>query len=229
MLNYLEGSSLFTFITSSVLESKDLNDSYINILLKCRVRHLPVNHFEAINEDGEKKPSLGELLLLTIAKNVTHRDNLIESDIHILLEELEYVEKNYSNIPYVNYYKAKAYNCLGDKLKAEEAILIYLKESKEYLAWELLSDISDDKERKVQALCKSVICHTRPGQLLRSKTKLFYLLVKEKKFDVAKSLIKISLKQSKSSVRIDLMIGVPYLMTSGLNQLKRSRLFKLLL
>ena len=66
--------------------------------------------FEA-NEDGEK-PSLGELLLLTIAKNVTHRDNLIESDIHILLAELEYVE-NYSNIPYINYYKAKAYNCLG--------------------------------------------------------------------------------------------------------------------
>ena len=64
MLNYLEGSSLFTFITSSVLESKDLNDSYINVLLKCRVRHLPANHFEAINEDGEKKPSLGELLLL---------------------------------------------------------------------------------------------------------------------------------------------------------------------
>ena len=83
------GSSLFTFITSSVLESKDLNNSYINVLLKCRVRHLPANHFEAINEDGEKKPSLGELLLLTIAKNVTHRDNLIESDVHILLEELE--------------------------------------------------------------------------------------------------------------------------------------------
>jgi len=184
-------SSLFTFITSSVLESKDLNDSYINVLLKCRVRHLSANHFEAINEDGEKKPSLGELLLLTIAKNVTHRDNLIKSDVLILLEELEYVEENYSNIPYVNYYKAKAYNCLGNKLKAEEEILIYLKKrSKEYLAWELLSDISDDKERKVQALSKSVICHTRPGQLLRSKTKLFYLLVKEKKFDVAKSLYK---------------------------------------
>ena len=88
------------------------------------------------------------------------------------------------------------------------------------MAWELLSDISDDRN-EVQALCKSVICHTRPGQLLRSKTKLFYLLVKEKKFDVANLFTKISLKQSKSLVRIDLMIGVLYLVNLGLNQLRK--------
>jgi len=183
------GTSLFTFITSSVLETKDLNDSYIRILLKLRVRHLPKNHFEAINEGGEKKPSLGELLLLTIAKNLTNRENPDESDVQILLEELSFVGENYTNIPYIDYYRAKAYHAIGDKKKAEEAILAYLKKrSKEYLAWELFSDISEDKERKVQALCKTVICHTRPGQLLRSQTKLFYILVKEKEFGVAKAL-----------------------------------------
>ena len=185
------GTSLFTFIVSSVLESKDLNESYIRVLLKLRVRHLPENHFEAINEDGEKKPSLGELLLLTIAKNLTSQDQPNESDVQILLEELDFVGVNYTNIPYIEYYRAKAYDSIGDKKNAEGSILTYLKKrSKEYLAWELLSDISEDKERKVQALCKTVTCHTRPGQLLRSQTKLFYILVKEKEFDVAKSLYK---------------------------------------
>ena len=55
------GTSLFTFITSSVLDTQELNDTYIDVLLKFRVRHLPTKHFLAINEDGEKKPSLGEL------------------------------------------------------------------------------------------------------------------------------------------------------------------------
>jgi len=183
------GTSLFTFIVSSVLETKDLNESYIRILLKLRVRHLPANHFEAINEDGEKKPSLGELLLLTIAKNLTSQEKPNESDVQILLEELSFVGENYTNIPYVEYYRAKAYNSIGVKEKAEEAILTYLKKrSKEYLAWELLSDISEDKGRKVQALCKTVTCRTRPGQLLRSQTKLFYILVEEKEFNVAKAL-----------------------------------------
>ena len=185
------GTSLFTFITSSVLETQELNDTYIDILLKYRVRHLPPKHFAAINEDGEKKPSLGELLLLTLSKNITQQNKPVLSDVQILLEELNFVEAHYPNIPYINYYKAKAYHCIGEKKKSEQALLTYLKKrSKEYLAWELFSDLSDDKERKVQALCKAVICHTRTGQLLRCKTKLFYLLVEEKKFEVAKSLYK---------------------------------------
>ena len=183
------GTSLFTFIVSSVLETKDLNDSYIRVLLKLRVRHLPSNHFEAINEDGEKKPSLGELLLLTMAKNLTNQKNVNSSDINILLEELDFVGEHYTNIPYINYYKAKSYLVLEDHEKAEQAILSYLKKrSKEHLAWELLSEILNDKERKIQALCKTVICHAHTGQLLRSQTKLFYLLLKEKEFVVAKSL-----------------------------------------
>lgn len=182
-------TSLFTFITSSVLESKDLNESYIRVLLNLRVRHLPENHFEAINEDGEKKPSLGELLLLTIAKSLTNQDSPSEADINILLEELDFVGEHYTNIPYIEYYRAKAYDSVGNKKKAEEAILVYLKKrSKEYLAWELLSDITEDKNRKMEALCKAVTCHTSPGQLLRPKTKLFYSLVKEKEFEVAKTL-----------------------------------------
>lgn len=183
------GTSLFTFITSSVLESKDFNESYIRVLLNLRVRYLPENHFEAINEDGEKKPSLGELLLLAIAKNLTSQENPSNEDVKILLEELDFVAVHYRNIPYIEYYRAKAYDAIGDKKNAEKAILSYLrKRSKEYLAWELLSDITEDKNRKVQALCKAVTCHTNSGQLLRPKTKLFYSLVKEKEFEVAKSL-----------------------------------------
>lgn len=183
------GTSLFTFIVSSVLESKDFNDSYITILINNRVRHLPANHFEAINEDGEKKPSLGELVLLAIAKNLTNQKEVNSSDVQVLLEELDFVGVNYTNIPYIEYYKAKCFMVLKDLKRAEDAILVYLKKrSKEHLAWELLSDILDDKERKIQALCKTVICHGHSGQLLRSQTKLFYLLLKEKEFVVAKSL-----------------------------------------
>jgi len=186
------GTSLFTFIASSVLETKDFNESYVRVLLKLRVQHLPANHFEAINEDGEKKPSLGELMLLTIAKYLTHQENPSKSDIQILLEELDFVGEHYKNIPYIEYYKAKAYNSVGDKVLAEKAIFAYLKKrSKEYLAWELLSDISETKERKIQALCKTVTCHTRPGQLVRSQTKLFYIFLKEKEFDIAKSLYRV--------------------------------------
>ena len=188
-VNLPSGTSLFTFIVSSALESKEFNDSYIKILIKNRVRHLPANHFEAINEGGEKKPSLGELLLLTIAKNLTNQKEANSSDIHVLLEELDYVGEHYTNIPYIDYYKAKSYLTLKDFKSAEKAILSYLKKrSKEHLAWELLSDIIDDQDRKIQALCKTVICHSNPGQLLRSQTKLFYLLIKEKEFVVAKSL-----------------------------------------
>jgi len=183
------GTSLFTFIVSSVLETKDLNDSYIKVLLKHRVRHLPPNHFEAINEDGEKKPSLGELLLLTLAKHLTHQKNSNSSEVKILLEELDFVGEHYTNIPFIDYYKAKAYIALDDLEKAEEAILSYLrKRSKEHLAWELLSDILSDQDKKIQALCKTVICHAHPGQLLRSQIKLFYFLLKEKEFVVAKYL-----------------------------------------
>ena len=183
------GTSLFTFIASSVLETKDLNDSYVGLLLKLGVQHLPAKHFEAINEDGEKKPSLGELMLLTIAKHFTSQENPSKADILILLQELDYVGEHYKNIPYIEYYKAKAYKAIDDKLMAEKSILIYLrKRSKEYLAWELLADISEHKERKIQALCKTVICHALPGQLLRSQTKLFYIFLKENELDIAKSL-----------------------------------------
>ena len=182
-------TSLFTFIMSSVLETKELNDSHVPILLNLRVRNLPANHFEAINDEGEKKPSLGELVLLTVAKELTNQKQVSEADIHILLEELDFVGEHYKNIPYINYYKAKAYNAIGDKENAVASVLAYLKRrSKEYLAWELLSDISEDKECKTQALCKTVTCHTRPGQLVRSQTKLFYVLLKDKEFAVAKSL-----------------------------------------
>ena len=183
------GTSLFTFILSSVLESKDYNDSYVGLLLKLRVSPLSANHFEAINEEGEKKPSLGELALLAMAKKLTHQNDVNPEDIKVLLDELNYVGEHYKNIPYVDYYKAKCYHVIGDISKAEEAVLFYLKKrSKEYLAWELLSDIVEEKERKIQALCKTIICHAHPGQLLRSQTKLFYLLLKEKDFVVAKAL-----------------------------------------
>ena len=185
------GTSLFTFIMSSVLEAKEFNNTHVPVLLNLRVRNLPANHFEAINDEGEKKPSLGELVLLTVAKELTNQKNPSKADIKILLEELDFVGEHYKNIPYINYYKAKAYNSVGDKENAVASVLAYLKRrSKEYLAWELLSDISDDHERKTQALCKTVTCHTRPGQLVRSQTKLFYILLKDKEFDVAKSLYK---------------------------------------
>lgn len=184
-------TSLFTFIMSSVLETKELNKSHVSVLLNLRVRNLPANHFEAINDEGEKKPSLGELVLLTIAKDLSNQDNPSKADIKILQEELDFVGEHYKNIPYINYYKAKAYNAIGDKENATLSVLAYLKRrSKEYLAWELLSDISEDKEQKIQALCKTVTCHTRPGQLIRSQTKLFYILLKDKEFAVAKSLHK---------------------------------------
>ena len=185
------GTSLFTFIMSSVLETKEFNNSHVPVLLNLRVRNLPANHFEAINEEGEKKPSLGELVLLTIAKELTNQKNPNKSDIKILLEELDFVGEHYKNIPYINYYKAKAFNSIGDNESAVFSVLAYLKRrSKEYLAWELLADISEDHERKTQALCKTVTCHTRPGQLVRSQTKLFYLLLKDREFAVAKSLYK---------------------------------------
>lgn len=142
-------TSLFTFIMSSVLETKDLNKSHVSVLLNLRVRNLPANHFEAINDEGEKKPSLGELVLLTIAKDLSNQDNPSKADIKILQEELDFVGEHYKNIPYINYYKAKAFNAIGDKENATLSVLAYLKRrSKEYLAWELLSDISEDKEQK---------------------------------------------------------------------------------
>ena len=67
------GTSLFTFIMSSVLETKEFNSSHVPVLLNLRVRNLPANHFEAINDEGEKKPSLGELVLLTVAKELTNQ------------------------------------------------------------------------------------------------------------------------------------------------------------
>ncbi|MAZ31289.1 MAG: hypothetical protein CMP57_04255 [Flavobacteriales bacterium] len=185
-------TSLFTFISSSILESQDLNKSYVRLLINIGVRNLPSNHFLALNEDGEKKASLGELMLLCIAKHITHQDKPSAEDVSILLEELSFVGENYKNIPYIDYYKAKAYQAIGDVKNAEVSILDYLKKrSKEYLAWELLADISDGKERKIQALCKTIICHTRPGQLIRSQTKLFHLFVKEKEFGAAKILYKV--------------------------------------
>ena len=185
-------TSLFTFISSSVLESQDLNKSYVRFLINIGVRHLPANHFLALNEDGEKKASLGELMLLCIAKHITNQDKPSAEDVSSLLEELNFVGENYKNIPYINYYNAKAYQAIGDIKNAEISILNYLKKrSKEYLAWELLADISQDKERKIQALCKTVICHSRSGQLIRSQTKLFHLFVIEKDFSVAKALYQV--------------------------------------
>ena len=57
-------TSLFTFITSAAFESKDLNESYIKVLIKSKISNLSANHFDAVNEGGEKKASLGELMLL---------------------------------------------------------------------------------------------------------------------------------------------------------------------
>ena len=182
-------SSLFTFITSSILETRDLTKSYLPILLNYRVRYLPENHFQAIDQDGEKKPSLGELLLLTIAKDITNQENPKPSDVKIFLEELDFVSEKYSNIPYIGYYQTKAYHSIGDQDKAEQSILLYLKKrSKEHLAWELYSDVLENKEKKVQALCKTVICHANSSQLIRSQTKLFHMMLDEKKYDIAKSL-----------------------------------------
>jgi hypothetical protein len=185
-------TSLFTFISSSVFESQDFNKSYVRFLINIGVRNLPAKHFSALNEDGEKKPSLGELMLLCVAKHITNQDKPNIKDVLDLLEELNFVGENYKNIPYINYYNAKAYQTIGDTKNAEISILNYLKKrSKEYLAWELLADISQDKERKIQALCKAVICHTRPGQLIRSQTQLFHFFLKDKEFSVAKALYQV--------------------------------------
>lgn len=182
-------TSLFTFITSSALESKEYNTSYLNLLIHQRLRHLPPNHFEAINEDGEKKPSLGEQILLTIAKVLTAKDSPNKSDIKILLEELDFVEVHYPNIPYTAYYRAKAHDASGNKQDAELAILEYIrKRSKEYLGWELLADIVNDPIRKMRALSKAIICHTRAGQLLRPQMKLYHMFLNEQQYDIAKAL-----------------------------------------
>lgn len=183
------GTSLFTFITSSALESKEFNESYLQILIHQRLRHLPANHFVAINEDGEKKASLGEQILLTIARGLTAQEKPKKSDIKILLEELQFVEENYPNIPFTAYYRAKAYDAVGDKKNAESSVLDYIrKRSKEYLAWELLADITPNKTRKMRALSKAIICHTRPGQLLRPQMKLYHMFLDEQQYDIAKAL-----------------------------------------
>jgi len=183
------GSDLLTFITRSVMESAEFNESYLKVLLSLRVRHLNEDNFVAINEGGEKKASPGETVLLLMAKALTKQAKPAEADLNILLEELDFVEEHYKNIPYTLYYKAKVHLSSGDLEKAEEAIFAYLKKrSKEYLAWELLADITRDKERVIQALCKTVINRSHSGQLLRSKIKLFHLFVAEKEYAVAKSL-----------------------------------------
>tara|TARA_B100001093_G_scaffold338106_1_gene322864 strand:- start:1301 stop:2788 length:1488 start_codon:yes stop_codon:yes gene_type:complete len=191
-------TSLFTFISSSILESKDLNKSFVRVLINIGVRHLPSNHFLALDQNGEKKASLGETMLLTIAKHITNQENPRNEDILTLLDELNFVGENYKNIPYINYYKAKAYHSIGNIRDAEQCILEYLrKRSKEYLAWELLADISNDEERKIQSLSKAIICHAQPDQLIRSQTKLFYLFVRVKEFGAAKILYKVINKSKK--------------------------------
>ena len=195
-------SILFKFIFLNVYDLNIFDHKHLEILLNLKISKLPEELFKAIDDKGEKKPSVAEIILKNISGKIFELKKI--KLLKLFIEDLIYVEDKYKNIPFTNYLISKSYFLINQNQKAEKILLKYLqKRSKDFLGWELYSLIVNDEIKKIQALCKSYISNIDESELVNIKIELIKLLIKNKYLSEAKSLsLKLPLSFRNKNVEI---------------------------
>lgn len=135
--------------------------------------------------------------------------------INVFLPKLDAIIEGHPEYQYPPYFKAKLLLALGDEEEVLSNFLPFAKKKRnDFWVWELLADtFHATDERRLACLCKALSLKTPNEFLINTRQKLAKLLIKEKKFQEAKTEI-----EKIISVRNDNNWKIPQQLTEWLEQ-----------
>ncbi len=112
-----------------------------------------------------------------------------KSKINDFIGKLDIIIENHADYQYPPYFKAKLLLALGDEAEVLSNFLPFAKKKRnDFWVWELLADtFHAENERRMACLCKALSLRTPNEFLINTRQKLAELLIKEKKFQEAKT------------------------------------------
>jgi len=131
------------------------------------------------------------------------------------ISKLDVIIENHPEYQYPSYFKAKLLLALGDEKNVLSNFLPFAKKKRnDFWVWELLSNIFEaEDKRKLACLCKALSLRTPDEFLVKTRQKLVEILIKEDKFQEAKTEIEKIL-----SVRNDNSWKIPQQLTDWTKQ-----------
>lgn len=105
------------------------------------------------------------------------------------LQKLDIIIENHPEYQYPPYFKAKLLLALGDENDILTNFIPFAKKKRnEFWVWELLADtFQPEDERKMACLCKALSLKTPNDFLINTRQKLAEILIKQNKFQEAKT------------------------------------------
>jgi hypothetical protein len=126
------------------------------------------------------------------------------------LHKLDYINENHPEYQYPPYFKAKLLLALGDEKEVLTNFIPFAKKKRnDFWVWELLADTFQPvDERKMACLCKALSLKTPNEFLINTRQKLTDILIKQNKFQEAKTEIeKILLARNDNNWKIPKQIS----------------------
>lgn len=169
--------------------------------------------------NNQKSISLVEQAYINYAKTLLSFEKLENTalgtgigkkDINSFLPALDEIINKYPEYQYPPYFKAKLLLALGDEKDVLTNFIPFAKKKRnDFWVWELLADtFQAEDERKIACLCKALSLKTPNEFLINTRQKLTEILIKQNKFQEAKTEIeKILLARNDNNWKIPKQIS----------------------
>ncbi|HOV84699.1 MAG TPA: hypothetical protein PLE52_07865 [Paludibacteraceae bacterium] len=149
--------------------------------------------------NGKKSMSIVEQAYIAYAKKLLEGESkevegiilpkaIDKTKIEEFIPKLDIIIKTHPEYQYPPYFKAKLLLALGDEKDVLSDFIPFAKKKKnDFWVWELLADTFSDDERKMACLCKALSLKTSDEFLINTRQKLAEILVRQNKFQEAKT------------------------------------------
>jgi len=108
--------------------------------------------------------------------------------INLFITQLDKINDSHPEFQYPQYFKAKLLLAIGDQKNVLSALLPFAKTKRnDFWVWDVLADAFQDTERKIACLCKALSVNAPDDFTIRTRQKFAKLLIREKRYDEAKT------------------------------------------
>jgi len=140
-----------------------------------------------VTPEGRKLMTLAERAYIANSKALLKLNDV--GRIEEFLPKLDTLINQHGEMTYPGYFYGKLLLALGSN--TEEALKVLIpfarKKATEFWVWQLLSDVfTNDEEKKLACLLRAVHCHTQEPFLVKVRTKLAALYIKQQQFNKAR-------------------------------------------
>lgn len=163
--------------------------TYLEYLMLFEI--LEEEDFQMQDWEGKKLMSLAERLHISYSKALLREESNPEKIQNYIVNVVEGLLEQFSGMQYVPYFKAKLLLGLGKNEVGLAAFLPFAKKkASEFWVWQVFAEAYESNEDiYFSCLCKALTCRTKPEFLLGIKERILDFLIKNERFEEAKSVL----------------------------------------